>query len=584
MLRRTARKGGKSILLGWNRGLGDIALGLFAIVHRIREIIPDATITFLTRPNLREGFSMLENVRVLVVPDWKRGEVRSVRKMLAQIGVDPDRFDLIIEKPSPTDWVQWQRGHLVPRLRWDPASDSLWKAFDLPEEYTYICVQPVAETNYGLWRNWPLSRWHELFALVKSMKKVKVILFGYGTETPFQGHPIVDLRGKTTLFQLLSIVKNRCKAAVLPDSGILSMIYYLDASFPFHLVSLWADPNHGVLKQGVFSPNPQLVHSPLIGERRDLSSVSAQEVVRRIFPASPLMQCPEAFQVSLAPVRKTGAILLAGGQGSRLGSAGPKGIFPIREKSLFQWICERLPQGMPLAVMTSPLNHVETAKFFERHSFFGREVHFFQQDLLPMLDEEKKPTGLLAPDGNGSVFKSFAQSGLLSLFEERGIDLVSVVPVENPLADPADPIFLSYLQNRRADAVVKCVERKPKDVSMGALVTREGRLEIVEYTELDPSMDPRYSYIGMMAFTLSFMKRMAAVDLPLHWVWKKAGDRFAWKGERFLFDSLPFADEAAALCYPREKVYAPLKSKENLEEILRLLNHGQETTSEIISR
>src|SRR6185295_85660 len=99
---------------------------------------------------------------------------------------------------------------------------------------------------------------------------------------------------KTTLFQLLSIVKNRCKAAILPDSGILSMIYYLDTAFPIQIVSLWADPDHGILKQGVPSPNPELKHFPLIGENRDLSSLSMQKVLDCIFPAKPLQTCPNA--------------------------------------------------------------------------------------------------------------------------------------------------------------------------------------------------------------------------------------------------------------------------------------------------
>jgi UDP-N-acetylglucosamine pyrophosphorylase len=107
---------------------------------------------------------------------------------------------------------------------------------------------------------------------------------------------------------------------------------------------------------------------------------------------------------------------------------------------------------------------------------------------------------------------------------------------------------------------------------MGALVERAGRLEIVEYIEIDPSMQYRYSYTGMMAMKLSFMKQMAGVELPVHWVWKKTGDAFKWKGEKFIFDALPFAERAGALCYPRNQIYAPLKSKENLEEILQVLN------------
>src|SRR3989338_3724840 len=110
MLNRCAKRGGKKILLGWNRGLGDIALGLYAMVHRIRELIPEAEITFLTRPNLREGFTLLEHTKVLVAPEWKRGQAQSVKKTLQQLQTDPKAFDLIIENPSPTDWVRWQRG------------------------------------------------------------------------------------------------------------------------------------------------------------------------------------------------------------------------------------------------------------------------------------------------------------------------------------------------------------------------------------------------------------------------------------------------------------------------------------------
>ena len=572
MLRRVARKGGSKILLGWNRGLGDIALGLYAIVHRIREIIPNAEITFLTRENLLDGFKMLEKVRILAAPDWKRGESSSVRRTLSKMGIDTKSFDLIIDRPSPTDWVRWQRGNLVPKLKWDPVYDDLWKSFDLPDGYTYICMQPIAETNYGLWRNWPVSNWFDLLERLGKRQKVKVILFGFGTEPKFPFQHVIDLRGKTNLFQLLSIVKNRCRVAILPDSGILSMIYYLDEAFPIQIVSLWADPNHGILKQSVFSPNPQLNHTPLIAERRDLSTLSAQDVANRIFPAVPLQVCPKASEVAADPIGKIGAILLAGGQGSRLGLKGPKGAFQIYEKSLFQWICEKIPAAVPIAVMTSPLNHSQTVDFFEKHRFFEREVHFFQQGLLPMLDKKKRPIGILAPDGNGSVFKSFVDSGIATLFESIGIDLVSIVPVENLLANPADPVFISYLRKKNADAAVKCIERKAGDAPMGALVEREGRIEILEYTEADRCMEYRYSYTGMIAMKHSFMKRMAKIELPLHWVWKKEGDSFAWKGERFIFDALPYATRAEALCYPREEIYAPLKSSANLEEILQILS------------
>lgn len=541
MLKRTARKGGKRILLGWNRGLGDIALGLYAIVQRIRELIPDAEIAFVTRENLRDGFSMLEGVKAIVAKDWKRGEAAKIPEEVKE------EFDLVIEKPSPTDWVYWQRGKVVPKLKWDKKHDLLYQKFDLPPNC--IGVQISAETNYGLWRNWPEEKWKELF---DRLKPFKVLLFGFGSEPKFENENVIDLRGKTSLFELLSIVKNRCFGLVLPDSGISSMTYYLDETFPLRFVSLWADPNHGILKQNVPSPNRQLVHCPLIGTNRDLSTVSVDAVLEQLFP-----------------VANAGAILLAAGQGTRLGFSGPKGLFTIEGKTCFQWFCEKMPKHLPLAIMTSPLNHDETVAYFEKNNFFGLEIYFFQQEIISFLDEEKKEIDLKGPNGNGNVFRAFVKAGLAELFAKRGIDLVTVSYIDNPLARPFDPVLIA--RARGVDATVQCIGREKTDRSMGVLVEKEGKIEIVEYTELDPSKEYKYAYSGQMAFSLPFFSKMGEVDLPLHWVRKKVGERFVWKGEQFIFDALPFAAKAQLLEVPRKSHYAPLKSSESVAGVQKQL-------------
>ncbi len=588
MLKRTAKRGGKRILIEWNRGLGDIALGLYAIQQRVREFIPDAKIAFLTRENLRDGFTLLEGVETIIAPSWKRGEPTDVKETLRQLSLDPKDFDLIIVKPSPTDWVRWQRGRLVPRLKWKSEHDELWKKFDLPGPYLYVGVQAIAETNYGLWRNWPLERWNELFALLEKRGNVRVILFGYGDTPRFSHSNIVDLRGKTSLFELLSIIKNRCHSLVLPDSGVLSMSYYLDASFPIRVVSLWADPNHGILKQAVASPNPQLTHIPLMGAHRDLSRLSAEQVDRAIFPRKPLQKCRRIEEIEKRPVENAACVLLAGGQGTRLGFDGPKGMFPVGGKSLFQWICEKVEdKRLPLAVMTSASNHEETVEFFRSHSFFGLEVHFFQQEMKPLLDEKKEPIEikqgelLLGPNGNGSLYRSFVNSGLADLFGKRGIDAITVIPVENPLAAPFDSRLIAYHRSEKADATFKCIERAETDLSMGVLVENGEKIEVVEYTALsseeltereeDGLLKYRFANIGQIVLDLQFMVRMASVDLPLHWVVKKmqVGTRTipVWKGEHYVFDAFSFANRVRALCDLRELSYAPLKERRQLHAV-----------------
>lgn len=279
MLAKTKKNGGKHILLGWNRGLGDIALGLYAIVYRIREYIPDAKITFLIRKNLQEGFTMLEGINTIVAPHWKRGLPYDITKTLAELNISKDQYDLIIDYPNPTSWVSWQKGLIVPKLRWDGKYDALAKEFSLPKREKYIGVQIDAETHYGRWRNWPLEKWHKLFRYFLPNDEVSFLLFGFSADKEFSYPNVIDLRGKTNLFSLLALIKTTCTHLILPDSGILSMVYYLDVPFPIRVVSLWADPRHGILKQNVRSPNPMLQHRPVIGKKRDLSSVGLAELL-----------------------------------------------------------------------------------------------------------------------------------------------------------------------------------------------------------------------------------------------------------------------------------------------------------------
>lgn len=541
MLKRTAKKGGTRILLGWNRGLGDLALGLYAMIQRIRELVPNAEITFMTRENLRDGFSMLEGIQTVIAHDWKRGSPSPIDEEWKK------RFDLVIEKPSPTDWVTWQRGKVVPRLKWNKKNDSLYKKFSLSGPY--IGVQVSAETNYGLWRNWPLEKWQELFSRLEKTG-VKVLLFGYGSEPKFTNSNITDLRGKTTLFELLSIIKNQVMALVLPDSGISSMTYYLDESFPIRLVTLWADPNHGILKQNVASPNPQLVHCPIIAEKKDLSSVSVEAVLEQ-----------------LMPLQNTGAILLAGGQGTRLGYEGPKGLFPIGGKTLFEWICTKVPKHLPLAIMTSPLNHDETVAYFQKKGNFGLNLHFFQQEMGPVLDEHKQPTDMQGPNGNGSVFRSFVKAGLAEVFAKQGVDLITVSYIDNPLSDPFERGMISSARLHKADVVVQCIERTPSDLSMGVLVEKEGKIQVVEYTDLDPAQEYKYAYSGALAFDLSFFCKMAETELPVHWVRKTVKGCAVWKGEQFIFDVFSHAKRVVPFCVKRETHYAPIKGPESIERV-----------------
>jgi ADP-heptose:LPS heptosyltransferase len=281
-LKAASLSGKKKILIPWNRGLGDIALGLYGLTHRIREFIPDAEITFVTRSDLQAGFALLENVRVLMAPEWKRGKPFDIAQTLQQMNIDRNAFDLIITNPDPSRFLAWQRGRLIPRLQWKKEWDELHRRFSLQPGKFYVGVHVQTETNYAYEKNWPLESWQQLFQWLRKEKAAEIILFGFAKSPSFATDGIVDLRGETSLFEMLSIIKNRCSLLVVPDSGVLSLTYYISASFPLKVVSLWADPNQGVLKQSVPSPNPELVHIPLLGPDGKVSQISLQTVINAL--------------------------------------------------------------------------------------------------------------------------------------------------------------------------------------------------------------------------------------------------------------------------------------------------------------
>ena len=130
----------------------------------------------------------------------------------------------------------------------------------------------------GLW----ITR-KEFFEKAHLKQGVEIILFGFEQKPAFSLDGIIDLRGKTTLFEMLSTIVNHCRYMLVPDSGVLSMTYYLDTPFAIDIVSLWADPRQGVLKQNVASPNPMLCHRPLIAENKDLKTLSVQSAFQSLF-------------------------------------------------------------------------------------------------------------------------------------------------------------------------------------------------------------------------------------------------------------------------------------------------------------
>ncbi len=301
---------------------------------------------------------------------------------------------------------------------------------------------------------------------------------------------------------------------------------------------------------------------------------------------------------------KVGCLILAGGQGSRLGFSGPKGavgVSAIKGKSLFQLFSERTlaasvwaERPLHLAIMTSPLNHEQTQAFFEAHQHFdlpATHLDFFEQSVLPLCDDRgnwllEKPGQLaVGPDGNGRALHHFYHSGLFEKWRADGVEYINVILVDNPLADPFDAELIGFHDRRQADVIVKAVQRVSAQEKMGVVVRSNNKLAVIEYTEIsdadlqavNPDGSSRFpiANTSLFSFHMDFIRKIATDPtcvLPLHLARKKADVLLGtaqghctetvqvWKYETFIFDLLAFATSADLLLYPRDQVYSPLKN------------------------
>ncbi len=303
-----------------------------------------------------------------------------------------------------------------------------------------------------------------------------------------------------------------------------------------------------------------------------------------------------------------GCLIVAGGQGTRLKFEGPKGLYPvsiIKQKTLFQVFAEKIVAAgqqagrpLPVAIMTSSLNHPITVGFFEEHDYFGldrAQVSFFQQTDLPFLDQKgdlflEEPFKIaMGPDGNGSSLEGFLKSGIWQKWSDQGVKYLNFVLIDNPLADPFDAELVGFHDQQKDDVTIKCVARRNAEESVGLVVRKGNKVEVVEYSEipqeerraLDLHGDLKHNCanLSLFCFNMSFIKEIADLQMPLHKAWKaskylssegvtKTSPKpNAWKYEKFIFDVLPWAEKVSVLLYPREHCFAPLKNFEGNDSI-----------------
>ncbi len=308
---------------------------------------------------------------------------------------------------------------------------------------------------------------------------------------------------------------------------------------------------------------------------------------------------------SLLREGKAAVLVVAGGQGSRLGFEGPKGTYalsPVMNKTLFQLFAEqvkalsvRYGTTIPLLIMTSDDNHPDTVAFFTKNHYFGlqsEKVHFFSQGVLPAVSQDGKLVLrdsahlYTSPNGHGGSLKAISDSGVLAKLIASGCEELFYCQVDNPLVKIADPIFLGYHAMAKSQASTKVVRRRNIEEKVGVYLNLNGKDAVIEYSDIDANymsaLDEKGDILywagntAIHIFSLSFIGDLNrdGFALPYHCAKKTAyvvssdwepANIDIWKFETFVFDAIPMAERTCCMEVSREEEFAPVKNKDGAD-------------------
>ena len=195
----------------------------------------------------------------------------------------------------------------------------------------------------------------------------------------------------------------------------------------------------------------------------------------------------------------------------------------------------------------------------------------------------------MAPDGNGGIYQALINAGVVADMEKRGIQHIHAYCVDNCLVRVADPTFIGFSASKNVDIATKVVRKRDAKESVGLILQKNGKPDVVEYSEIDSAtaeakdshneelLKFRAANIVNHYYSYRFLESIPewADKLPHHIARKKipcvdteTGDSIkpdkpnGIKMEQFVFDCFPFLsmDKFACMEVKREDEFSPLKN------------------------
>jgi len=297
---------------------------------------------------------------------------------------------------------------------------------------------------------------------------------------------------------------------------------------------------------------------------------------------------------------KYAVVTLAGGQGTRLGYKGPKGTFEldiVPKKSLFEILCDTLKKAnekynitIPWYIMTSIYNDEETKAFFKSKNYFNYPkdaIKFFKQNELPLIDIsgnlilEELYKVKEASNGNGDVFNSMKENGILDDMKEKQIEWIFFSGIDNVLLEIVDPLLLGLTIRHHKLVASKTLLKKDANDKEWIFARKNSKPSIINSSHLTDTMKEAknskgnylYREINMLAhlFNISALDKICNISLPYHRAFKKntfvneegmkqvPESPNTFKFETFIFDAFSLFDDIELLRVEEDDEFAPIK-------------------------
>ncbi len=316
------------------------------------------------------------------------------------------------------------------------------------------------------------------------------------------------------------------------------------------------------------------------------------------------------MQAGIEAIRagKAAAVMLAGGQGTRLGFDKPKGMYNIgvnRELYIFECLINNLKEvvksagaWIQLYIMTSEKNNDDTVAFFKEKNYFGYNpdyVTFFIQDMAPSVDFdgkvlfESRSSIAVSPNGNGGWFSSLVRAGFLNDIKKKGIEWINVFAVDNVLQRIADPLFIGAVISSGMQSGGKVVSKAAPEEKVGVLCLENGKPSIVEYYEMTDEMRTQVDKNGSLAykygvilnylFNVSKLEEICNKKMPVHAVKKKIpymdeesgynqpSEPNGYKFETLVLDMVSMQDSCLVFEVERNREFAPVKNADGVDSV-----------------